>query len=159
MSSVLGIDLSSFAVELVKLDETTSAAGWTHVHLHGGNALQRLRDLPRQMPRWGSGWYDDVYLVAIEAPYSTGQAGTLAKLSRVFGAITMCVPPRLEIWEIAPHDWRRELELPGNATKERGNARAVELGAPRDWKDENAYDAFSVAWCARQINDRGIRAA
>jgi hypothetical protein len=94
------------------------------------------------MPRWGT-WWDDVYLVAIEAPWSHGQPGTLAKLSRVFGAVTMCIPPRIQVWEVDPQAWRTELGLPANAPKDAVAARAVELGARRDWADQNAFDAIA----------------
>lgn len=159
MSRVVGIDLSSFAVELVTLDETTNHCEWRHCQLHGSNALERLRYVPRAMPRWADGWWDDCYLVAIEAPYGTGQAGTLAKLSRVFGAVAACIPPRLQVWEVMPGTWRHELDLPGNAPKEICAVRAVELGARRNWADQNAFDAFAVAYAAREINDRGVKAA
>lgn len=159
MTHVLGIDLSSFGIELVRLDETSRHAGWDHIHLQGPDALARLRDLPRRMPRWATTFYDDIYLVAVELPMGRGEAGTQAKLNHVFGAIVTCIPPHLEIWAVAPHEWRRELQLPGNAPKEAGWKRAVELGAPADWKDGNAYDAYSVAWAAREVNQRGLNAA
>lgn len=156
MSAVLGLDLSTKAIELVRLDESSNAAAWDHLQLEGHLALDRLRDVPRRMPRWNSEFYDDIYLVAVEAPYARAGIGALAKLSRVFGAIVACIPPRLEVWEIAPHDWRTEITVPGNAPKEACAARCIELGARPDWNDENAYDAFAVAYAARQINARAI---
>lgn len=154
MSAILGIDLSTRAIELVLLDETTNRAVWDHIELAGTDHFERLRDIPRRMPRWASGWYDDqgVMLVAVEAPFGRGQAGTEAKLNRVFGAIVTCVPPRIAVWEIAPHDWRHQLELPGNAPKDACRLRALELGACPDWDDQNAYDAFAIAYAARRID-------
>lgn len=157
MSVVLGIDVSSFAIDLVRLDENSNAATWRRVTLEGPTALARLRSLPRVMPRWP--WYEDVYLAAIEAPYSRGQSGTLAKLSRVFGAVCACIPPSQEVWEVSPGDWRKELGLPGNASKDECGFRVVQLS--QSWDDihkwpQDALDAYAVAYYARQVNQRGV---
>lgn len=160
MSAVLGIDLSTKAVELVLLDETDNRASWDHLELEGADALARLRDLPRRMPRWASRWYEDagVYLVAIEAPYGRGQGGTEAKLNHVLGAIVACIPPAIPIWLVAPHEYRAHLELAGNAPKELVRQAVLELGAYPDWT-QDACDALAVAHYARDINHRGIQAA
>lgn len=166
MSAVLGIDLSTFAVDLVKLDETTNQAEWRRVELEGGNALERLMSVQKVMPSWS--YYDDCYLAAIEIPYGRGQSGVLAKLNRVFGAIVASLPLGLHLWEITPQAWRKELGLKGNATKQEA-ARAVwrlmsvidpltsgntsEMAWPQD-----ALDAYAVAYYAREQNRRGIEA-
>lgn len=158
MSAVLGIDVSSFAIDMVLLDENTNQTVWDHIPLEGATAFDRLRDVPRRMPRWS--WYDDIYLAAIEAPMGRGEGGTQAKLNHVFGAVVACLPRGLQtVWQVAPHEWRKELGLPGNAVKQVCAARAVELGAYPDWADQNAYDAWAVAWYARQVNARAIEAA
>jgi len=154
-----GIDLSTYAIEIVRLDENGNHGTWDHLQLDGHDALARLRDVGRKMPRWADSWWDDCYLLAVEAPMGRGNAGAVAKLSRVFGAIVACVPPTVPIWELAPHDWRRELEVPGNAAKTVCAARAIELGACPTWADENAYDAYAIAYAAREINHRGLEAA
>jgi hypothetical protein len=176
MSSVLGIDLSTRAIDLVKLSENDNAATWTRVELEGKTALERLRSLRYEMtvgywtPRDSSFFFDDVYLVAIEAPMSRGQPGTLAKLSRVFGAVVVCLPSSLEVWEVSPVAWRKELGLPGNASK--GECAAVVRrlvsppaysvsGSPEDFYPswpQDALDAYAVAYYARQVNARGIAA-
>lgn len=160
MSHVLGIDVSSHAIDMVLLDEDSNQAQWTRHELKGKTAFDRLRDIPLRMPKWG--WYEDhgIYLIAIEAPYGRAQAGTLAKLSRVFGAVVACLPRALDpVWEVPPHDWRRELGVPGNAPKTVCAARCIELGAYPEWADQNAFDAFAVARYAREVNRRGIEAA
>lgn len=149
MSHIIGIDLSTTGIELVGLDENTNLSFWDHIPLRGPDALERLRDVPRKLPRWGS-WWDDVMLVAIEAPWGRNHPGTLAKLSRVFGAILTCIPPTVpQVMEIHPTKWRTGIGLPGNAPKKTCAAKAVELGAYADWKCQDAYDAFCVAWVAR----------
>jgi hypothetical protein len=108
------------------------------------------------MPRWP--FYEDtgVYLAAIEAPMGRGEGGTQAKLNHVFGAVVACLPWRIETWQVAPHEWRKELRLPGNAHKAVCAARAVELGAYPEWNDQNAYDAYAVAYYAREVNARAL---
>ena len=160
MPSVLGIDLSTKAVELVLLDENENQAAWDHLELRGTDALERLRDLPRRMPRWASRWYEDagVYLVAIEAPYGRGQGGTEAKLNHVLGAVVACVPPTVPIWLVAPHEYRAHLNLPGNAAKALVRQAVLELGAHQEWA-QDACDALAVAHYARDTNRRGLQAA
>ena len=157
MSSVLGIDLSSKAVDLVKLDETTNQATWRRVELEGKTAFERLRSISYRMPF--RAYLDDVYLIAIEAPMSRGQPGTLAKLSRVFGAVLMWIPSGFEVWEVSPVAWRKELGLPGNASKEEAAFAVDDLRGPGtpDWP-QDALDAYAVAYYAREQNRRGIAA-
>lgn len=172
MSSVLGIDLSTKAIDLVRLDETTNRADWTRIELEGKSAFDRLRHLPLMMrhPAYGLD-FDDVYLAAIEAPMSRGQSGTLAKLSRVFGAVVACLPPALEVWEVAPAAWRKELGLSGHASKEEV-ARSVrslmavygdttitfDFTHPCFQWPQDALDAYAIAYYARQVNARGVAA-
>lgn len=160
MSCVLGIDVSTKAIDLVLLDETTDQAAWDHIELRGATAFDRLRDLPLRMPKWG--WYEDngIYLIAIETPMGRGQGGTEAKLNWIFGAVIACLPRALDpVWPVAPHEWRKELGLPGNAPKPICAQRSVELGAHPDWATQDAYDAWAVARYAREVNRRGIEAA
>lgn len=161
MATVLGCDFSTFAVDLVKLDETSQRAEWRRVTLEGASALERLMSVQEVMPP--SGFYDDCYLAAIEIPYGRGQSGVLAKLNRVFGAIVASLPPRLHLWEVTPQEWRKELGLAGNASKETC-AEAVErigriyLSHGGRWP-QDALDAYAVAYYARQVNARGNEAA
>jgi Holliday junction resolvasome RuvABC endonuclease subunit len=155
MSTVLGIDLSTRAIDLVRLDETTNQGTWDHLHLAGATALERLRQVPVLMPRHS--WYDDVYLVAVEAPLSRGQQGTIAKLSRVFGAIVACLPAGVEVWDVAPVQWRKELGLSGHATKEQAAEAVDALRGPGAlaWS-QDALDAYAVAYYARELNARAV---
>lgn len=155
MSVVVGVDLSTVAVDLVRLDETGNDAHWEHLHLEGKTAFDRLRQVRRVMP--GPSWYDDVYLVAVEAPMSRGQSGTLAKLSRVLGAVVACVPAPLVVWEVAPAAWRRELGLSGHASKEQVAEAVDDLrGLARTLWPQDALDAYAVAYYARELNARAL---
>ena len=157
MSCVAGIDVSTKYVDIVKLDETTDQCTWDRIELQGADAFDRLRDLPRRMPQWS--WWDDVYLAAIETPMGRGEGGTQAKLNHVFGAVIACLPRSLTtVWAVAPHEWRRELGVPGNAPKSVCAARCVELGAYEAWP-QDALDAYAIARYARTVNQRGLAAA
>jgi Holliday junction resolvasome RuvABC endonuclease subunit len=159
MSAVVGIDLSSFAVDLVKLDEDSHHAEWTRVELTGKLAFDRLRSLRAAMPP--ASFWDDVYLVGIEQVFGLGGKSTTA-LQRVYGAVVACVPVSVQLWEVHPSEWRKSLGLAGNASKDEC-ARAVigligpswpHLGCPQD-----PLDAYAIAYSARETNAKAIQAA
>jgi hypothetical protein len=163
MSRILGIDLSSFNVDLVALDEDTNAAVWTRLRLgtDKDSALDRLRRVAEAMPP--ASFYDDIYLAAVESPYGTRlERGTQAKLNRVFGAVCACLPARVHLWEVMPGDWRKELGLKGNASKEecaevvRALWRYVPAGGRWHGIPQDALDAYAVAYYAREHNHRGV---
>ena len=170
MSRVLGIDLSSFNVDLVAIDETTDFASWARLELGSDkvHALDRLRQVPVLMPT--TSFYDDIYLVAIEEPYGSNQAGTQAKLNRVLGAVLACIPQEVQVWTVMPGDWRKALGLPGNASKEEAALAVcalrqdelvrwnVEHWPHREWEvwPQDACDAYAVARCARDRNARAV---
>lgn len=158
MTTVLGIDVSSHAIDLVLLDEETNAGSWHHLKLQGKTSFDRLRKVPLVMPKWS--FYEDmgVYLIAIEGP-KTRFMPSAAALFPVYGAVISCLPRRLQVWDVHPTAWRQGLGLPGNAKKDACAARAVELGAQPEWAVQDAYDAYSVALYARDTNQRGIQAA
>ena len=159
MSSVLGIDVSSHAIDLVKLDEETTSALWLRVPLDGATSFDRLRQIPLAMPH-GS-FYDNVYLAAIERP-KTRFMPSAAALFPVFGAVVACLPAALELWDVPPTAWRHGLGLKGNAKKEECALKVIRLLQIGDdgiltlnWP-QDAYDAYAIAFYARELNSRGI---
>jgi len=164
MPSVVGVDLSSFAVDLVKLDESTNAAEWHRCvprEARKGSdapAWERTLGLPDAMPE--SGYWEDVYLVAIEAPYGASNIALVA-LNRVLGVIAASLPEALRrperCWIVRPGQWRIGLGLKGNATKQEC-AYVVDdlrgIGSP-DWP-QDPLDAYAVAFYARELNARGV---
>jgi Holliday junction resolvasome RuvABC endonuclease subunit len=157
MSCVLGIDVSSHAIDFVALDETTNRAEWTRVDLIGGTAFKRLQDVAHQMPT--RGWLEEhgVYLIAVETP-KTRFLKSAGALFPVYGAVVAAMPRDVEVWDVRPTAWRQELGLPGNAPKADCAARCMALGAPTDWP-QDAFDAYAVAYYARNLNQRGLEAA
>lgn len=157
MSTVLGIDLSSHAVDLVTLDETTNQAHHQHIPLPGKHAWDRTLTIPTLMP--AGSWWDTIYLIAIEAPYGRGQAGTQALLNRVVGAIVASIPHRLRVpercWIVRPDEWKTGLKLKGKPSRDDVDG----LGFDCDGWEQDARDALCLAYWARQTNRRGIEAA
>jgi hypothetical protein len=154
VSAVVGIDFSTFYVDLVKLDETDAAASWLRVELAGANAWDRTRALAYTMPL--RSWWDDVYLAAIERPMMDQQR----VLARVQGVILARIPATVHCWEVRPDEWKKPLGL---KITEKPDAAAFPgmqyVSGPNGepWT-QDAYDALGVALYARETNRKGIAA-
>lgn len=154
MSYAVGIDLSSLAIDLVRLDENTNQAQWRRVALEGETAWERTRTVREAMPCWA--WWDDVYLAAVETPFPDQQG----VLRRVQGAVLASIPGPVLVWEANAGQWKRHLGLPGNASKEAVAVAVSErfaFGVP-DWP-QDALDALAVALWARDVNAAAVRRA
>jgi hypothetical protein len=151
---VLGVDLSSHCIDFAKVDENHNQVIWSRCHLDGKTAWDRTLTIGNL--RADGVTFDDVYLVAIEAPYGRGQAGTQAILNRVVGAVAALLPPRLRTpstcWIVRPDEWKNGLGLKGKPTAE-DIARLLEGDIP---DDQNARDAACLALWARDTNAKGI---
>lgn len=154
--NVVGIDLSSKAIDLVLLDENADRAQWTRVELEGKTAFDRARDVAEKMPQ--PGWYEahGVYLVAIERPFvSHGQD----VIRLVQGCVLAEIPRALEVWEVAVSQWKKPLGIP---VKQKPTV--VSFGTfsfTNDGDDlwpQDAFDALGVALYARDLNAAGIAA-
>lgn len=110
--SIAGIDFSTFAVDVVLLDENTDAATWHRFELSGQDAFDRARSVREAMIAASPLW-DDVQAIGIEDPRGYG-AGSLY---RVQGAILARLPHRTLVQPWIPSEWRKEVGLPGNASK------------------------------------------
>lgn len=149
--NVLGIDFSSFAADLVLLDENADQAVWRRVTLPGATAFERTRELHARMPP--PSWYvdNDVYLVGLEKPFfRNGQ--DMVRL--VEGAILACLPRALTVWEVSPSQWKPRLQLP---IREKPDARAFAgmeytSGPNGEAWPQDAYDALGVAVYCRDLN-------
>lgn len=167
MSAVVGVDLSSRALDLVKLDESSNRAEWVRVELAGKDAWERtlaVRDaLPPDDPAgiiYEGDFWGDVYLVAIEEPRGRGQLRTNAVLNRVVGAVAASLPARLRVpercWVVRPDEYRTGLGLRHNTKPSTGDLVRItghlyDLFAPLfpGMDDQNARDAYCLAMWAR----------
>lgn len=150
---VVGIDLSSRAIDLVRVDENADEAEWRSINLTGEDAWARTLDLRGNMP--SSFWWSDVYLCAIEKPFGPSRRAQ-SVLMRVQGAILASIPAHVELWEVDPATWKAHLGLK-QADKPSWSAFAPSLFD--EYWDQNARDALGVALYARDRNAQGIAAA
>lgn len=173
MSYYVGIDLSTHAVDLVKLDEDSDRAEWVRVPLVGEIAIDRARSyrehhreyLKTRRPGWvekdgeqiDATWvypfWDDVILCALEDPAGRGDT---RKIARVQGVVIATIPSRVQVWTLQPAEWRRHCGLKGSASKD-----DVFAWAMRHWPyktgdllctPQDAADAYCIAYAARAIN-------
>ena len=119
-----------------------------------------------------SGYFEDVYLVAIEAPHGRGEAGTQAKLNQVAGAIVARLPRQLRepnrCWLVRPDEWKTGLGLKAKPTDEdvrrlcpdhviHSASANQPLPAGDAW--QNVLDALCLALWARTVNQQAVEAA
>lgn len=111
---VCGIDVSSFAVDCVLLDvDDVLPPEWKRYELHGADAWERTRDVPR----FGE-WVEDVVAFGVENPQARGPAAqNIAVLHRVVGAVLVHLPRRTLVHPWQPASWRKACGIPGNASK------------------------------------------
>lgn len=162
---VVGADLSTFAIDLVRLDYDTDQAEWHRVDLGDAKTpkLDRIRNIGHRMPR--GQWWDDVGLVGIERP--AGKFG-VADVAAAYGAVLARIPERVAVFQFRPAEWRKACGLPGNCSKldvaewvgrkRIGAEWASSRTIPRSWNSD-ACDAYAIAYAARAINQTQEEAA
>jgi hypothetical protein len=169
--SVVGIDLSSKAIDLVTIPEDTNDAEHFRVRIDipaGANATARARRLRDRMPARGA-WADaGVTLLAIELPFSrTPNPAILI----VYGGLLQLVPAELPLLELRSDDWRPHCLIPIRKPRDADSdwhKRQALAFAREQWTsppatlDHNAAEAFCVAYAAREIDlsvEKGAAAA
>lgn len=167
MTHVVGIDLSTRAIDFVKLAENSNEATWVRCELQGATAWERTLDIRAPVHGGRADWWDDVYLVAIETPVNDQKR----VLSRVQGAVLASLPAKLRqphcCWDVHPSTWKAALGLKGKPTVVDFRTLA---GAHMDavfhqhievksatW--QNAMDAYCLALFARDTNAKAVSAA
>lgn len=147
---VVGIDLSSRAVDIVRLNENDDTANWLSIPLVGATAWDRTRDISKQMP--AGTWWGDVYLCAIEKPFGPSRLAQ-SVLMRAQGAILATVPDRVEVWEVTPDQWKKHIGIPLSAKPTWDDFAPSFFDDP--WS-QDARDALGIALYARDTNSAGI---
>jgi len=148
---VVGIDISTRAIDLVRLDENVDEAEWLSVPLSGKAAWDRVRLIPDLMPP--AGWWAEVYLCAIERPFARARQDVV-RLAQ--GAALACIPTRVATWEVTPAVWKQHIGIKQNV-KPSWSAFAPSLFD--EYWPQDARDALGVALYARDTNAAGIAAA
>lgn len=177
MSFVCGVDLSSRAIDCVLLDETTNAARWHRFELQGETAWARALNVREAMtealveatPYGLTGnspsLWDDVYLVAVETPIPDQRK----VLRLIQGAFIASLPAQLRqphrCWQVTPTEWKKTCGIKGNAKPTDADLSRIAPGALLHRADidraylQNAYDAYCIAWHARETNRKAVEAA
>jgi hypothetical protein len=158
---VLGVDLSTKAIDLVALDEDNPAmCEHRRVELPDPwwNTARWMRSLLRvaSIPTWLE--ERNVYLVGVERPYGPSRQA-IASLHTVMGALIASLPPQVTAFEVSPADMRRELGLPGNCAKHKMHDRIMfyfsSHGGKLPYSEPDAFDAWAAGFAALRINERG----
>jgi hypothetical protein len=153
--NVVGIDVSTRAVDMVKLPFDSNDAQWFRFEGAGRYAHDRILDMRGQLPR--GEWWDDVALVCIERAAGRG-TGAVIDIAVMTGLVISVIPARLPVWRMSPGEWRKECGMKGNATKA-DVAEWVQHDAPSTWSwPQDACDAFCIALAARAVNERQVAA-
>lgn len=144
---IAGIDFSTHAIDIVLLDEDTSAATWHRFPLAGQDAFDRARKV-REALHGTSGLWDETLACGIEEPRGYG-AGSLY---RIQGAILSCLPHGLLVQPFIPSEWRAAVGLKGNATKDQVYAHAALMRVPDGelWA-QDAMDAYCIARATERL--------
>jgi hypothetical protein len=159
MSLIAGFDYDSKAIHVVMLDTDTNAA---HYHCRRindahGDSFARARRVRDAMPARAH-WSDSgVVLVAIEATLSR-QRNAIAALSRVQGAILACLPAGIPVVPIRAQKWKQLTVGKANASKADVRAWALERLDVADGWSQDAFDAFAIAWAARELDTKAAAA-
>jgi hypothetical protein len=146
---VAGIDLSSFFVDVVLVDQDTGRVDWHRYPLGSdGDAFDRARQVRLVMPGPTSELWDDVLAIGIEDP--AGRHGVIP-LVRVQGAILACLPAATLVNAYKPARWKFLAGMPGGATKDMVRTRSLIVGSPwamgqaADQWPQDAHDAHLIA--------------
>lgn len=145
---VAGIDLSSFFVDVVLVDQDSGRVDWHRYPLGSdGDAFDRARQVRVVMPGPTSELWDDVLAIGIEDP--AGRHGVIP-LVRVQGAILACLPTATLVHAYRPARWKFLAGLKGSATKDEVCERSYALGGDpcepgRLVWSQDAHDAHLIA--------------
>ena len=154
MTAVLGIDLSSFAIDLVLLDEDTDEATWTHLDLGGVTSFDRCRQVANVFP--SASWFEDrgLYLAALEKPSAASFISAAAQFP-VFGAVAVLLPRELVVWSFRPAEWKKSLGVPLREKPTQDLIASLVSGVTGEWT-QDALDACGIAWAAREQNGHAV---
>jgi hypothetical protein len=154
VSVFAGIDLNSFVVDIVLLDEDTYEARWIRRRIDAGrkaDAFDRCRRLRDILPPRTS-WADSgVLAIGIEKPMAHNPRGIVPQI-RVQGALLACLPTEITIYEFVPATWKSLALGHGHASKADGSVWAskhVRWPVGQQHLPQDAVDAACIAEAAR----------
>jgi hypothetical protein len=160
---IAGVDISSFAVDLVLLDDDTDHAHeWKHILLPGSTPFERARALRLAIP--SRSWWEDqgVWLVGYEDPVGH-HAHTAKAMGLMLGAFAALLPSQLPTLGTQASEWQPRFT--GWAKQPRTSAERKALirnaahrrGFTGDEHTQDLFDAYGIAWVVRALNDQAIQ--
>lgn len=143
---VMGVDISTFNVDCVKVSLNDEPPQWHRFPLAGADAFDRARSVRDSMPGRTTEFFDDLIGIGIEDPRGHG-AG---HIYRVQGAVLSCLPPHLLVHPLIPSAWRKLTGLKGNADKWQiafASEAMLQEHYPDGFEDwpQDAHDAHFIA--------------
>lgn len=155
MTCVVGIDVSTKAVDYVKVDvEEPNGGGWLRVQPLGKTGEERTLKL-RSMPPLQS-YFDDVALVVIERPTHWKHRTTVEQLMMVVGVVVASVPASCRIVIIKPTEWRKLIG--SGPTKDSAVQWAIDNWTLRQWESPpmDAFEAYALARAGLILEERRL---
>jgi len=154
-----GIDYDTNAVHVVVIQEDGDLR-YSHYELVGHDPFERAREVRDAMP--SRGWWRDSGIIgcAIEEQASGNprMRASVQKLKMIQGAILSCLPRDLLVQPLEATRWRKELKIPGNASKEDvefwcrfsspHGGRFTGQSYPQDF-----FDAYCMALAAEKLTE------
>lgn len=149
--TVLGVDLSSFAIDVVELGDDNSAEHHRY-DLGSGDILDRIRRVHYVMPHRDT--WEQAEAIGMERPAAKFGAW---QVSMAFGAVLQCLPYGVLVEWLVSTTWKKELLGSGKASK----MDALAWVGDNWWNHpmpltEDAADAYCVA---RTIRNRIVTGA
>ncbi len=126
---VAGIDLSTFAVDIVTIDDDSGQVEWVRYPLNGSDAFDRTRTVAAVMPGRAHSFWNDIFAVGIEEPAGRNPGFAF----RVQGSVIAMIPADKLVEKWMPSQWRKRVGLKGNATKADVYAFAAREHRPGYW--------------------------
>lgn len=143
----VGADINATEINVVSLDLDTDEVSWERFEGRA-TGFETARAMRAIAPR--ASWWEDVALFAIERPSGTHRKVIYVQ-GLVIGALLCSIPTEIIVQEFVPANWKKLIELKGNAKKEDVLAWALGHGARSDWT-EHACDALGVCLAAIKFN-------
>lgn len=158
--SVAGIDVSTKQIAIVLLDDDTNrATAHTYPLLADSGdrpAWTAARSVQDVMPRQHGMFWDPVWLIGIEDPYSVNR-GTAKAYGLIIGAVLTMLPRDVPVVPMPSTEWKRETCGNPKATKDE-----VAQWVGRTWTDifaladQDVLDAYAIAYAAQAVNARAV---
>lgn len=170
--SIGGIDLSTKEVFMVRRRAGGVEATLRRITLSSGMEFA-LRDaiIARELAPLVADpeFWEDVWLVGVEYPFTNPKAIRSVGLKTIMGAIIASIPAHVYVMPLearywTPHFLRTDPDAPLPRVPARSadrkpliKARALELLDSDDRWPQDAYDAFGISWAAESLNAPALR--